>query len=198
MAPSPSLAARTGHMPKTRRGGLVEFLDSSTAGNGIFAVNGAENLILRGPSTFSAPRPQAVAPSPSLAARPITQGGGQMNFQDSSTAGNGTFTITSLRTHSRYTHCLLRRSTRRQWHLHHQRQRRHQRGTVIGNGISFINTFGAGNATVIANGGVNGGSGGAIGIPAISATGSTARVEVFGNGLCDFISGNLNILRMDL
>ena len=53
----------------------------------------------------------------------------------------------------------------------------------------FIDTGDAGNALLIANGGVNGGDGGSIQF-ATASTGGTARVEVFGNGTLDISQHN--------
>ena len=65
-------------------------------------------------------------------------------------------------------------------------------GATASGGIAgetlFQNTGDAGNAMLIANGGVGGGDGGSIQF-ATASTGGTARVEVFGNGNLD-ISGH--------
>jgi hypothetical protein len=58
---------------------------------------------------------------------------------------------------------------------------------ATGGSMAFKNNSGAGSATLIANGGLNGGGGGLIQFY-LGATGDTARVEVFDNGTLD-ISG---------
>src|SRR6266568_1910507 len=68
-------------------------------------------------------------------------------------------------------------------------------GTVSGAGgglTEFINTSTAGNATLFANGFLGGGGGGAI-LFLSDSTGSTSRVEVFGNGTGASTDGFLDI-----
>ena len=119
-----------------------------------------------------------------------------MNFYDSSSAGNGTFTINGNAGGTYYGSGLAFYGLSTP-----------SNGTFIANGgsgpngafggfIYFFSTQGAGNATVIANGGDEpSDTGGTIAMPSGAgfSTGSTARIEVFGNGRHDFTSGSLNI-----
>ena len=165
MAPSSSTPPRP-ETPQARPSS--HFYGTSTAGNGTFTLVGG-----------------------------TTGPGAQMNFYDSSTAGNGTFTINGAGGYYPIESVLqlLRQLDPRQWHLHRQRRRRQHGRQRISAAIfiSLHNCRAAGNATLIANGGVNGGAGGSIRLSAGSPTGSTARVEVFGNGSGDFTNGTLDI-----
>jgi autotransporter-associated beta strand protein len=169
-------------------GGLVEFLDSSTAGNGIFTLDDADNFNGPGIVNFFG---TSTAGNGTFTLVSGTSGpGAQMNFHDSSSAGNGIFTITVAE--NQYGGAIIAfydTSTAGNGTFTVNGSDGTNGGTVIGNAIYIGN---AGNATVIANGGLNGGSGGTIhtgyGVASI-----TARIEVFGNGLGDYTSGNLNI-----
>jgi autotransporter-associated beta strand protein len=145
-------------------GGATVFDDSSTAGNGIFINNGGAAsgvAALGGGTTFFFGTSTAANGTFINNAAPASgaEGGvtefGLHFFNFSPSAGNGTF-INNGATIS---------------------------GAVGGKTI-LNNTSTAGAATLIANGGINGGEGGAIFFEEKS-TGGTARVEVFGNGFLD-------------
>ncbi len=171
-------------------GGLLEFFDSSTAGNGTF--------FLAASTGNTAPTQVAFFGTSTAGNGTFTLVGGtngpgaQMNFYDSSTAGNGTFTINGAGGYYPIQSVLSFNDS-----------------STLGNGIftvnggsvvesayggqiGIFNMSGAGNATLIANGGLDLGLGGTIRL-GVSPTGSTARVEVFGNGSGDLTNGNLDI-----
>jgi autotransporter-associated beta strand protein len=149
-------------------GGATSFDDSSTAGNGVFVNNGGAAsgvAALGGGATFFFGTSTAANGTFINNAAPASgaEGGvtefGLHGFNFSPSAGNGTF-INNGATIS---------------------------GAVGGKTV-FNNASTAGAATLIANGGTNGGEGGAIFFEEKS-TGGTARIEVFGNGSLD-ISGH--------
>ena len=150
--------------------GIVEFDNSSTAGNA--TVTNGNELLFRGSSTadhatitnsesgqvlFLEGTPTATAGNAT-----ITNNGGFIVFNSSfsatnSTAGNATFI---------------------------------NNGAAVSGaspGETLFNPGDAGNATLIANGGVSGGDGGLIVFSSAGgvSTGGTARVKVFGNGNLD-------------
>jgi len=150
-------------------GGATVFDDSSTAGNGIFINNGgaASGVAARGGGTTFLFGTSTAANGTFInnaAPSSLAEGGltefGLPFFNFSPSAGNGTF-INNGATIS---------------------------GAVGGETV-FYNASTAGAATLIANGGINGGRGGAI-LFEQRSTGGTARIEVFGNGFLD-ISGHL-------
>jgi autotransporter-associated beta strand protein len=148
-------------------GGATDFDDSSTAANGTFINNGG-------------------------AASGVTaHGGGTTYFVRTSTAGNGTF-INNAATASGA------ESGVAEFGILPDDPPSAGNGTFINNGATisgavggktvFFETSTAESATLIANGGTNGGEGGAIFFEE-NSTGGTARVEVFGNGILD-LSGH--------
>ncbi len=117
---------------------------------------------------------------------PLITNCGIVIFMDTSTAGNATFTNgggTVSGTGGGFT-VFQAGSTA-------------DNATVISNGATVSDAFkgqnlfegDAGNATLIANGGSNGGEGGFIQYR-LGSTGGTARVEVFGNGTLDISQHN--------
>jgi len=150
-------------------GGATVFHDNSTAGNGMFINNGGAAsgvAALGGGATFFFGTSTAANGTFINNAAPASGAEGGVTefgldfFNFSPSAGSGTF-INNGATIS---------------------------GAVGGKTV-FKNASTADAATLIANGGTNGGSGGAIFFEEKS-TGGTSRVEVFGNGFLD-ISGHL-------
>jgi autotransporter-associated beta strand protein len=148
-------------------GGATDFDDGSTAANGIFINNGG------------------------AASGVAAHGGGTTYFVGTSTAGNGTFTnnaATASGAESGVT----------EFGILPDDPPSAGNGTFINNGATISGAVGgktvfyeastAESATLIANGGTNGGEGGAIFFEE-NSTGGTARVEVFGNGILD-VSGH--------
>jgi autotransporter-associated beta strand protein len=173
-------------------GGLVEFLDSSTADNGTFTLNGTENFNSGGAVKFFG---TSTAGSGTFTIVNSTTDyystGTGMGFYDSSTAGNGIFTLTvATSPYGGSSIVFSDSSTPGNGIFTVNGSDASNYGTVIGNNIYFFSAVDdAGNATVIANGGLNGGLGGTI----HGSPGSTARIEIFGNGLYDYTSGSLNL-----
>ncbi len=167
-------------------GGLLEFFDSSTAGNGTFNVSSGYGLgggvSFFGTSTAGNGTFTVVSNTTDY----YSSGAG-MNFYDSSSAGNGIFTITVAATPYGGSGIAFSGSSTAGNGIFTVNGS--DGGTVIGNNIYFFNTANTSNATVIANGGLNGGSGGTI----HGSPGSMARIEIFGNGVGDYTSGSLNI-----
>jgi autotransporter-associated beta strand protein len=148
-------------------GGATDFDDGSTAANGIFINNGG------------------------AASGVAAHGGGTTYFVSTSTAGNGTFTnnaATASGAESGVT----------EFGILPDDPPSAGNGTFINNGATISDAIGgktvfyeastAESATLIANGGTNGGEGGAIFFEE-NSTGGTARVEVFANGILD-VSGH--------
>jgi autotransporter-associated beta strand protein len=167
MAPLSTTAQR----PRADSGGATVFADSSTAGNGIFINNaGAASGVAAlggGNTIFFNAANAATGTFINNAATESSGEGGVTEFETafssnnaSPSAGNGTF-INNGATVS---------------------------GAVGGKTV-FYESSTADAATLIANGGINGGRGGAIFFEEES-TGGTARIEVFGDGFLD-ISGLL-------
>ncbi len=180
--------------PPFPAGGSLEFFDSSTAGNGTFILNsgttygaGAAGVKFfdtstAGNGTFTV-----------VGGTTYGVGGAQMNFYGNSTAGNGIFTIpVNGGVYGGAIIAFYDSSTPGNG-IFTVNGSDGSNGTVIGNAIYFVNTFAAANATVIANGGSGSNAGGTISIAPFGDTSSTARIEVFGNGLDDYTSGSLNI-----
>jgi autotransporter-associated beta strand protein len=146
-------------------GGATGFTDNSTAGNGIFINNGGAAsgvAAFGGGATFFFGTSTAAngtfinnAATASGAEGGVTEFGLFVNAGNSPSAGNGIF-INNGATIS---------------------------GAVGGKTV-FYETSTADAATLIANGGINGGRGGAIFFEEQSS-GGTSRVEVFGNGFLD-------------
>ena len=123
--------------------GSIAFLGNATAGNGSFTLNGG-----------------AICGS---------QGGGVIQFDETSTAANGVFTINGG-----------------------------ANSGELGGLIIFLTgqpdaSPSAGNAILVANGGMDGAPGGAIQFSGY-ATGGTSRVELFGNGSLDSSSSYLSLI----
>src|SRR6266567_1096546 len=149
--------------------GTITFGGTSTAGNATFTNNGLmtfTNTSTAGDATFT----NNVA----------------LIFDGNSTAGNGTFTNPGSASSTVGGGLVV-------FHFGTAGDATFiNDGATASGGIAgetlFQDTGDAGNATLIANGGVGGGDGGSIQF-ATASTGGTARVEVFGNGNLD-ISGH--------
>ena len=140
-------------------GAFTEFFDTSTAGNGTFITNGGVSGAFRGFMQFFGSSTAGNGTFTNNGGAVSGAEGGETEFFDSATAGNGTFTING--------------------------------GAVSGASggqLVFMTSNGnsstAGNATLIANSGLGGGAGGLIEL-AGKSSGGTARVELFGNGNLD-------------
>jgi autotransporter-associated beta strand protein len=137
--------------------GITEFFGTSTAGNGTFTNNGGSG---HGVTEFFQSSTAGNGIFTNNGGAASGELGGATFFLESSTAGHGTFINNG--------------------------------GAVSGasGGEVVFETFGgpgiptAGNAMLIANGGLDGGAGGLIDFRGHSS-GSTARVELFGNGSLD-------------
>jgi autotransporter-associated beta strand protein len=175
-------------------GASVEFFDSSTAGNGTFILNAATVGYSSGPGVVNFFGTSTAGNGTFTLVGGTTGTGAEMVFHDSSTAGNGVFTVNG----AAGAYPIMS-------------QLEFFDNSTADNGIFTVNggdgstssgayggfmyfftqlLGGAGNATLIANGGVNGGAGGLIRFSA--GSGGTARVKVFGNGTGDFTNGNLD------
>jgi autotransporter-associated beta strand protein len=163
----------------TANGGGIFFNNLSTAGGGTFVIDDAGQVFFNDSSsagngnfTFN-----------------VSEGfGSYVFFHGSSTAANGIFTGNCLGYGSAvngfvYDTASMGNSV---WTLN---------GGDAAGGIcylSFTGTSTAGNATLIANSGIDGGNGGAFYFDQ-GSTGGTARVELFGNGLGDSTNGALTM-----
>ncbi len=156
-------------------GGNINFLDTSSAGGGVFSGLGlgtvdffdnstAANGIFTFQSTESAQAHFQFFDSSTAGSSTFTTNGNVVGvFNGSSSAGNSLLTINGAQ--------------------------------AMGGGFSFLafSDFStAGAATLVANGGFSGGLGGTIRFNNAS-TGGTSRVEVFGNGTGDLTDGNLDV-----
>ena len=159
--------------------GLINFFDTSSAGNGVFSLVGLAALDFFDSST-------AANGTFTFDSSEIAQT--HFNFFDGSTAGRGMFTLhgsvvgvfdgTSSAGNSLLTI---------------------NGAQSTGGGFSFLafSSFStAGAATLVANGGFSGGIGGTISFNNASI-GGTSRVEVFGNGTGDITNGNLDVGQHD-
>lgn len=174
-------SSTAGNASFTMDEGGVNFLNSSSADASSFKLNGGNGFVffnntataanavftLNGPE--NSPSYIFFDGSSTAANGSFTLNGySEIHFEaylgdDSATAGNGIFTING-RTIS----------------------------GAPGAYVGFQDHASADNATLIANGGLNGGVGGAIYF-FLEATGGTARAKVFGTAAGDFIDGNLDI-----
>jgi autotransporter-associated beta strand protein len=154
-----SLTAFTNNGSPGGISGSIEFVDTSTAGNGTFTNNAAGNSVAV--TTFSGTSTAGNGTFINNGGMPSAGVGGETAFSGTSTADNGTF--------------INNGST----------------GGGLGGSTVFTGDSGAtaGNATLIANGGTGGGVGGTIQF-AFASTGGTSRVEVFGNGNLDISEHN--------
>jgi len=139
-------------------GGILDFRDSTTADHSIINVNGGAAGADYGspPNVYFTDNTTAANATITTTGGTILLGyGGVLDFFSNSTAASATIT--------------------------------NQGGAVSGarpGQTTFWDTATAGNATVIANAGTNGASGGLV-LFIQSATGGTARCELFGNGTLD-------------
>jgi autotransporter-associated beta strand protein len=160
-------------------GGVIDFLDNSSAGHGSFTFDDYSQIEFDGTSTAGNGT--------------FTLNGGELfgsaiYFNDSATAGSGTFTLNG---NGAYCGCIFYTS-----------------GTSAGsslftingagpnsNGASFValNSGAAESATFIANPGVSGGYGGGKIFLTGDSTGGTSTIKVFGDGNGDRTDGTLDI-----
>jgi autotransporter-associated beta strand protein len=148
-------------------GGHTFFFNTSSAGNATL-INDAGPFILQGFTEFL---------DNSTAADAVIINSGTTGFDNSSSAGNATiintaggdtlFTVTSTAASATITN----------------EGENVSRGTGRGT-TQFFGNATAGNSTLIANGGINGGFGGLIRFDE-NSTGGTSRIELFGNGTLD-------------
>ncbi len=141
-------------------GGRTYFFGSSTAGNATFTVNGSNHS---------------------------NGWGGGVSFYDTSSAGNATITVNG----SAFQHCPI---------PYYSFANPYSAGPLSldpcfdnpypAATLFFEGSSTAGNATLVANGGVGEGDGAGIEF-AFRSTGETARVEVFGNGHLDISNHDL-------
>jgi autotransporter-associated beta strand protein len=177
-------------------GGQTLFYDASTAGNGIFTNNGATASGGFGGDTVfddsSSAGNGSFTNNGGTASGVAAFGGGATFFFGTSTAANGIFinnAAPASGAEGGVTEFGLESFNF---------SPSAGNGTFINNGATisgavggemiFNNASTADAATLIANGGANGGEGGAI-LFEENSTGGTARVEVFGNGILD-VSGH--------
>jgi autotransporter-associated beta strand protein len=156
---------------KKNNGGFASFSDTASAGVGTF--------VLEPPETFDA------------------NSGGFVGFGGNSTAGNGTFTLQfdSLLTFDGNSSAANGTFVVQGGHVEFGLISTDT--TTGGNGLFIINSGGvtffegssAGNATLIANPGSNGGEGGRISFENGAQDGGEARMELFGNGTLDIQFG---------
>ena len=145
-------------------GGNINFLDTSSAGSGVFSGVGLGTVDFSNSST---------AANGIFTFQSTESAQAHFRFFDGSTAGSSTFTtngsvVGAFNGNSSAGNSLLTING----------------AQATGGGFSslaFSNFSTAGAATLVANGGSNGGFGGAISFNGPS-TGGTSRVEVFGNG----------------
>jgi autotransporter-associated beta strand protein len=156
----------TGSMALGGGGGEINFTDDSTAANASFTIEGGTNGGLEGEVDFSG--------NSSAATAQFTASGGEINFFNNSTAADATFVLDGGGVFF---------------------DAFDENRPTAGNGVFIINggngsdppfggsvTFNggtAGNATLIANSGTNGGDGGDINFFADDQ--SEARIQLFGN-----------------
>ena len=186
--------------------GLIEFNDTSTAGNAGITNNAYINfynsasagnglIVTRGGTAERQTGGSIMFNDTSTAANgtftvhgneAIGAGGGNVYFFGNSSAGNGTFTINGNAfsddgSYYRGFVAFLGNSTADNALIT-------VNGSAVSSGLGgvgeFAGTSSAGNATLIANAGSGGGNGGAIEFFE-DATGGTSRVEVLGNGHLD-------------
>ena len=177
-------------------GGQTIFFDASTAGNGIFTNNGATASGGFGGATVfddsSSAGNGSFTNNGGTASGVAAFGGGATFFFGTSTAANGIF-INNAAPGSGEEGGVTEFGLE-----FFNFSPSAGNGTVINNGATISGAVGgetifnngstADAATLIANGGTNGGEGGAIFFEE-NSTGGAARVEVFGNGILD-VSGH--------
>jgi len=177
-------------------GGQTIFNEASTAGNGIFTNNGATASGGIGGATVFDDSSSAgngnFTNNSGAASGKAALGGGNTIFLRTSTSSNGTFINNSADTSDG-------EGGVTEFGILPDDSPSAGNGTFINNGATISGAVGgktvfyeastAESATLIANGGTNGGDGGAI-VFEENSTGGTARVEVFGNGILDLRGHN--------
>ena len=153
--------------------GYTYFLDSSTAGSGTFITNpGGNNGTSGGGVTYFADHSNAGNASFTINGATQSDGsGGILEFRNNSSAGSGTFVVNGSAFRAFVCPAEICGGDYPT-----------PAGTLI-----FLESATADQATLIANGGTDGGDGGGI-VFGTGASGGAARVKVFGNGSLD-ISG---------
>ena len=154
-------------------GGNINFLDTSSAGSGVFSGVGLGTVDFFDSSTAS---------NGTFTFQSTEGAQAHFQFFDGSTAGRGTFTtngnvVGAFNGTSSAGNSLLTING----------------AQSVGAGFLAFSDFStAENATLVANGGFSGGFGGTIRFNNASI-GGTSRVEVFGNGTGDITNGNLDV-----
>ncbi|MGI8432881.1 MAG: autotransporter-associated beta strand repeat-containing protein [Chthoniobacterales bacterium] len=160
-------------------GGGIFFNDTSTASTGVFTVNGPGQLFFNGTAT---------AGSGTFTINSSESFRGSLFFNDSSTAGTGVFTLNGNGIAAEcYFQGASTSAANSLFTINGADSANHGNGFVLFNAGAT-----AAGATLIANSGLNGGSGGQI-FFVDTSTGGTARVEVFGDGTGDSTNGLLDI-----
>jgi autotransporter-associated beta strand protein len=156
---------------------FIIFQNSSNAGTGVFTLNGPVEIDFydsstSGSGTFILNGTEGYAPV--------------IQFFGSSNAGGGSFTLNG---NGQGAYCFFNESSTASGPF----TINGAENSTNGPGVLIINSA-ANNATLVANAGLDGGSGGVISFSDDSTGGTTpTRVEVFGNGSGDLTNGNLDI-----
>ncbi len=154
-------------------GGFASFSDTASAGNGTFVIEPPET-----PDANSGGLVSFGGNSSAGNGTFMVQFASRLNFNGKSSAGNGTFIVEGGSVGFGLVSTDVATAGN---------------GLFIINsgGVNFIDGSSAGNATLIANPGANGGAGGRISFSLNADDGGTARIELFGNGTLDisFIFG---------
>ncbi|HEY2712408.1 MAG TPA: autotransporter-associated beta strand repeat-containing protein [Chthoniobacterales bacterium] len=179
--------------------GNVQFFNTSTAGNATFTNNGAVKFFdnsTAGDVTLSNNAEVLFQSSSTAGNGTITNtGGGTVIFSNGTpTAGNATFTNTGGAVSGEGGGFIIFNSLNEMTGTAGNATFINNGGAVGGAipGETLFNPGDAGDATLIANGGLGGGGGGLIVFSSAGgvSTGGTARVEVFGNGNLDISQQN--------
>jgi autotransporter-associated beta strand protein len=156
---------------------FIVFHDHSTADEGVFTLNGPVEIDFYDTSTaalgtFILNGTEGYAPV--------------LQFFGSSLAGNGIFTLNG---NGQGAYCFFNETSNAGAGLFTING---AENSTNGPGFLIINSATTTEPTLVANAGLDGGSGGVISFSGDSTDG-TARVEVFGNGTGDLTNGNLDI-----
>jgi len=179
--------------------GNVQFFNTSTAGNATFTNNGAVKFFdtsTAGDAILNNNAEILFQSSSTAGNGTITNsGGGTVLFSNGTpTAGNATFTNTGGAVSGGGGGFIIFNSLNEMTGTAGSATFINNGGAVAGAipGETLFNPGDAGNATLIANGGLGGGGGGLIVFSAAGgvSTGGTARLEVFGNGNLDISQQN--------
>ena len=186
-------------------GAAIVFSDNSSAGSGFFTVNsGAVHGASGGNITFEN---HSTAANGTFICNATEGTPGGIDIGPGASAGNGTFVLNDSSVMSIYGSigdAVFTVNSSSDSESEVPSQATFFGATTVGNAIFTTNggtvsgamgglitswsSFDAGDSTIVANGGINGGEGGEVRFNGGSTAGN-ARVEVFGNGRCD-ISGH--------